>query len=471
MPDQERLRNIPSVASLLESREIRRLLVRIPRAVVVDAIRRTLSVLRGEASLAASALRSRDEWTALLLSRLPPEIAAGESPSLRRVINATGVVIHTNLGRAPLPEEGIRAASEAARGYSNLEFDLATGGRSSRLVHVEGRIAGLTGAEAAHVVNNNAAAVLLCLAGMARGREVLVSRGELVEIGGSFRIPDIMSESGATLVEVGTTNRTRLADYENAVTARTALLLKVHRSNFSISGFTEEVSAAALSELGGRLGIPVMEDLGSGAIFDFSAAGIPGTPTVRQALAQGPGVVTVSGDKLLGGPQAGIIAGRSAIVDPLKKHPLSRALRVDKLCLAALEATLCLYADERRALARIPVLAMITEGESAVRTRARRLVRRVRTGGGGGLELTIERAHSSPGGGAMPEVLIPTHCVAVSHPGVRAEELEGRLRQGNPPVVARIGKGRVLLDMRTVRDGELQELAAALLAAAAGELR
>jgi L-seryl-tRNA(Ser) seleniumtransferase len=471
MPDTDRLRNLPSVASLLETREIRQLLARTPRAVVVEAIRKTLSVFRREAAGGGAPARSREEWTALLLSRLPAGIAEEEAPSLRRVINATGVVIHTNLGRAPLSEDAIRAVSEVARGYSNLEFDLAKGGRSSRLFHVEERILALTGAESAHVVNNNAAAVLLCLAGLARGREVLVSRGELVEIGGSFRIPDILAESGATLVEVGTTNRTRRKDYEDAVTGRTALLLKVHRSNFRISGFTEEVSAAELCALGDRRGIPVMEDLGSGAVFDFSAAGIPGTPTLRQALQQGPGIVTASGDKLLGGPQAGIIVGRRALVDPLKKHPLSRALRIDKLCLAALSATLGLYADPLRAVARVPVLGMITEEEGAVRARARKLVRRVGTGGGGGLLLSVERAQSSPGGGAMPEVSIATFCVAVSHPGLRVEELEERLRHGNPPVVGRIGKGKLLLDLRTVRDGEVPFLAAALLAAAAGEPR
>ncbi|MBI5575125.1 MAG: L-seryl-tRNA(Sec) selenium transferase [Deltaproteobacteria bacterium] len=466
MPDPDRLRSIPSVASLLEIREIREHLEKVPRDVVLDAVRRILSSLRQEASSAAQP-RSREEWTAIVLSRLPVEIAAAEEPSLRSVINATGVVIHTNLGRAPLPEEAIRAVSLAARGYSNLEYDLAAGARSSRLVHLERLILGLTGAESAHVVNNNAAAVLLCLAGLARGRDVLVSRGELVEIGGSFRIPDIMAESGASLVEVGTTNRTRLEDYEKAVTSRTALLLKVHRSNFSVSGFTEEVSPAALSSLGDRLGIPVMEDLGSGAVFDFSAAGIPGTPTIRQALSQGPGIVTVSGDKLLGGPQAGIIAGRKALVEPLKKHPLSRALRIDKLCLAALAATLSLYADERRAAVRVPVLSMLTEGEGAVRARARRFVRRIGKGGGAGLKLEVVRADSSPGGGAMPDIGIPTACVAVEHATVRVEELEERLRRGNPPVVARIGKGKLLLDMRTVRDGEVAVLAAALLAAAA----
>jgi L-seryl-tRNA(Ser) seleniumtransferase len=463
MPDPARLRSLPSVASLLAADEVRQALSRHPRPVVVDAIRRILGLFRSEA--AAAPVRRREEWASLLLTRLPGEIAAGEEESLARVINATGVVIHTNLGRAPLPEEAIRAVSLVARGYSNLEFDLASGGRSSRLVHVEELILSLTGAESAHVVNNNAAAVLLCLAGLARGREVLVSRGELVEIGGSFRIPDIMAESGATLVEVGTTNRTRLQDYEKAVTGRTALLLKVHRSNFSITGFTEEVSAGDLSTLGDRLGIPVLEDLGSGALFDFSVAGITGTPTVRQALRQGPGIVTVSGDKLLGGPQAGIIVGRKALVAPLKKHPLSRALRIDKMGLAALAATLRLYADERRAVQRIPVLAMMTNGEGSVLARARKLIRRVRKGGGSGLLLSVEKGLSSPGGGAMPDVHLPTACVALSHPVVRVEDMEERLRSGKPPVVARIGRGKLLLDMRTVRNDELPELAAALLAA------
>ncbi len=465
MSDPDRLRSLPSVSFLLESPGIRKFLLLTPRPVVVDAIRKIVSASREEAA-AGAPLRTREEWAAHVLSRLPAEIASAEEPSLRRVINATGIVIHTNLGRAPLPEEAVRAVSSAARGYSNLEFDLASGSRSTRLVHVEDLVLSLTGAEAAHVVNNNAAAVLLCLAGLARGREVLVSRGELVEIGGSFRIPDIMAESGATLVEVGTTNRTRLQDYENAVTSKTALLLKVHRSNFSVSGFTEEVSAAMLGSLGGRLGIPVMEDLGSGAFFDFSSAGIPGTPTVRQALANGPGIVTVSGDKLLGGPQAGIIAGRKVLVDPLKKHPLSRALRVDKLCLAALAATLALYADERRAASRVPVLAMMFEEEKAVRARARKLIRRVRAAGGAGLLMSVEKADSSPGGGAMPDVLIPTACVAVTCREGRVEDLEERLRRGTPPVVARIGKGKLVLDMRTVRDGEVAELAAALVSAA-----
>jgi len=492
MSAPDSLRQIPSVASLLARDEIRSLLARHPRAVVLDAMRKLLDAYRSEALRTKGEGRPREEWTSLLVAALPGVVAAGEKIPLRRVINATGVVVHTNLGRAPLPEEAIRAVSDTASGYSNLEFDLSEGTRSRRLVHVEEMLLALTGAESVHVVNNNAAAVFLCLAALAREREVIVSRGELVEIGGSFRIPEIMAASGANLVEVGTTNRTRLADYERAVGPATALLLKVHPSNFRITGFTEEVPAADLAILGARHGIPVMEDLGSGAVFDFGAAGIPGTPTIRQALSEGPGVVTVSGDKLLGGPQAGIIAGRKGLVEPLRKHPLSRALRIDKLCLAALAATLRLYADEKRAAARIPVLGMILEGEGTTRARARKLIARVRRqearivrrdgvspaptapargeapSGSGGLALHVESSFSSPGGGAMPEVGIPTACVAVSHARVRVEELEARLRKGDPPVVGRIARGRLLLDMRTVRDGELAGLAAALIAAAHG---
>ncbi len=491
MPTQDDLRQIPSVASLLKRDEVRSLLARHPRTVVLAAMRKLLDAYRSEVLRGKGAGRPREEWTGRLLAALPGAVSEGEGITLRRVINATGIVVHTNLGRAPLSEEAIRAVSDTASGYSNLEFDLAGGERSRRLIHVEEMLLALTGAESAHVVNNNAAAVFLCLAGLARGKEVIVSRGELVEIGGSFRIPDILSASGAKLVEVGTTNRTRPADYERAVGPDTALFLKVHRSNFRVTGFTEEVPAADLANLGNRLGIPVMEDLGSGAVFDFAGGGIPGTPTIRQALAQGPGIVTVSGDKLLGGPQAGIIAGRKDLVDPLKRHPLSRALRIDKLCLAALAATLRLYDDDRRAAARIPVVAMILEGEAAARARGRKLIRKVRrqtdpagrgggssegdAGGGpadapgaGSLTLHMERSVSSPGGGAMPEVEIPTACVAVSHPHIRVGDLEARLRKGIPPVVGRIAKGKLLLDMRTVRDGELAELAAALAAAVRG---
>lgn len=465
MPAPDSLHRLPSVASLLETGEVKAALSRHPRAVVVGALRRLLDSCRKGA---AGARGSREEWTALVLSRLDAEIAAGEAMPLRRVINATGVVVHTNLGRAPLAREALEAVLEAARGYSNLEYDLDAGRRSKRLVHVERMLLDATGAEAVHVVNNNAAAVFLCLAVLARGREVIVSRGELVEIGGSFRIPDIMAASGAVLVEVGTTNRTRPADYERAITDRTALLLKVHRSNFAVVGFTEEASARELSAIGAARSIPVVEDLGSGALFDFARAKIPGEPTVRQALAEGPAIVTVSGDKLLGGPQAGIIAGKAALVEPLRKHPLSRALRVDKLCLAALAATLRLYGDERRAAQAVPVLRMLLADAAEVRARAVRLVRRVRRAGTP-LRLSVEEGVSSPGGGAMPGVEIPTACVAAVHPAIPPERLEARLRRGSPPVVGRVSRGTLRLDMRTVADDEVPDLAAALAAAASPE--
>jgi L-seryl-tRNA(Ser) seleniumtransferase len=462
MPESRGLRTLPSVASLLGSAASRGFLRSHPRAVVVDALREIVAAARaaiGEERVTFS----RDAWTERILSMLPGEIASRESLPMRRVINAAGIVVHTNLGRAPLPGEALAAVLEISRGYTNLEFDLAAGERSSRLSHVEGMLRALTGAECAHVVNNNAAAVLLCLAGHARGREVIVSRGELVEIGGSFRIPDIMAESGARLVEVGTTNRTRLSDYENAITGQTALLLKVHPSNFSIQGFTEEVRTAELARLGARAGIPVMEDQGSGALIDLAPHGIPGAVSLRQALSAGPGIVTASGDKLLGGPQAGILLGKEDLVAPLKKHPLSRALRIDKMCLAALSAVLRLYADERRARERIPVLRMLLEPEETVRARARRLVRAIRASVEE-LCLDIERGGTSPGGGALPGILLPTALVTVTHPRIPEAVIEERLRRGTPCVVARVGRGKVLLDLRTVRDDEVPELAAAVSA-------
>ena len=463
MPDPRALRTLPSVASLLANSAAGGFLRSHPRAVVLGALRDLLGVARAGIGEERVSL-SREEWSDRILSMLPGELASREALPMRRVINASGVIVHTNLGRAPLPEEAVAAVVDTARGYSNLEFDLAAGKRSSRLSLVEGMLRARTGAECAHVVNNNAAAVLLCLAGHARGRDVIVSRGELVEIGGSFRIPDIMAESGARLVEVGTTNRTRLSDYENAVTGQTALLLKVRRSNFSIHGFTEEVRTADLARLGERAGIPVMEDQGSGALLDLSPHGIPGAESLRQALSAGPGIVTASGDKLLGGPQAGIILGKEDLVAPLKTHPLSRAVRVDKMCLAALSAVLRLHADERRARERVPVLRMLLEPEGRVRARARRLMRALRASGTV-LSLAIERGETSPGGGALPDIFLPTACVAVSHPRIPEAAMEERLRRGTPPVVARIGKGKVLLDLRTVRDDEVPELAAAVLVA------
>ncbi len=469
MTESPRRYAIPSVSSILEMPTVRALLADHPREIVLTAIRALLARVRdGELPVGNEPVPSRGGTADAVVSMLPAEVGRLESIPLRRVINATGVVVHTNLGRSPLPAAAIEAIVETAGGYSNLEFDLEKGERSSRSIHVEPRLLALTGAESVHVVNNNAAALMLCLAGLARGREVIVSRGELVEIGGSFRIPDVMAESGARMIEVGTTNRTRISDYERAITPDTALLLKVHRSNFTITGFTGDVSTSELSVLGMARGIPVLEDLGSGAFFRFSDAGISGTPTVRESLAAGADIVTVSGDKLLGGPQAGIIAGRGDLVGPLKKHPLSRALRVDKLCLAALSATLALYEDPRDAARRVPVLRMLTENAQTVRARADRLVRRVKALQRKSSVETVELSMavvpdmSSPGGGAMPGVEIATACVAITHPALSPHALERLLRTGVPPVVARVAHGRLLLDLRTVAEDELASLAGAL---------
>ena len=374
-----------------------------------------------------------------LEARLRDELADARRPRLRRVLNATGVIVHTNLGRAPLPAAAIERVREAASGYSNLEYDLEAGERGSRQDHVAGILHRLTGAEAALVVNNNAAAVLLALAALAEGREVLVSRGELIEIGDGFRIPDVLVRSGARLVEVGTTNRTRAADYERAIGPDTALLLRVHQSNFRVVGFTEQASTAELAEVATRHGLPLVDDLGSGVLVQ-----LPDEPSVRDSLAAGADLVCFSGDKLLGGPQAGIVVGRADLVERLRRHPLQRALRADKLTLAALEGTLSLYLDGGE----IPVLRMVTEDTDAVRGRAERLAALV----GGTVEETVARV----GGGALPLAELPSFACAVE------ETLATPLRTGEPPVVGVVRDGKLLLDCRTLTDGELDEVAAAV---------
>ncbi|HEY0417054.1 MAG TPA: L-seryl-tRNA(Sec) selenium transferase [Gaiellaceae bacterium] len=380
-----------------------------------------------------------------LAARLRDEVDALRRPSLRRVLNATGIVVHTNLGRAPLAEPALARAIEAGRSYSNLELDLEQGTRGSRQDHVASILRRLTGAEAAIVVNNNAGAMLLALAALAEGREVIVSRGELIEIGDGFRIPDVLARSGATLVEVGTTNRTRADDYERAVGPATALLLRVHQSNFRVVGFTEQPSLKELAVVAARHALPLLDDLGSGALVDLADE-----PTARAALAGGADLVCFSGDKLLGGPQAGIVAGRSDLVERLRRHPLHRALRIDKLGLAALEGTLLLYLDPERALAELPVLRMLHEAEAAVRARATRLAAAV----GGEVEETVARV----GGGALPLAELRSFACAVD------EALAAPLRRGEPPVVGIVRDGRLLLDCRTLADGEIDEVAAAVAA-------
>jgi L-seryl-tRNA(Ser) seleniumtransferase len=378
-----------------------------------------------------------------LAARLARELQTARAPRLRRVINATGVIVHTNLGRAPLAEAALERVREIARGYSNLEYDLSAGGRGSRQDHVADIVSRLTGAEAALVVNNNAAAVMLALAALAEGREVLVSRGELIEIGDGFRIPDVLERSGARLREVGTTNRTRTADYEKAIRPETAVLLRVHQSNFRVVGFTEQPSLQELADIARRHDLPLVDDLGSGALMD-----IGDEPTARASLAAGADLVSFSGDKLLGGPQAGIVVGRADLVEKLRRHPLQRALRADKLTLAALEGTLTLALD---APAEIPVLRMLREPVETVRARAARLAARV----GGEVEETVARA----GGGALPLTELPSYACAIE------EALAGKLRSGEPPVIAVVRDGRTLLDCRTLTDAEADEAAACVEAA------
>jgi L-seryl-tRNA(Ser) seleniumtransferase len=438
----------------------------VPRARVVAAARVVLAEGR-RAVLAAASAQELDALpldAAAILPRVRLALTVAGAWQLDRVINATGVVLHTNLGRAPLGPAALARLAVVAAHYSNLELDVRTKARGSRYEHIDALLCRLSGAEASLVVNNNAAAVLLALESLARGREVVVSRGELIEIGGAFRIPDILARSGARLVEVGTTNRTRLADYAGAITAETGLLLKVHPSNYRVIGFTEGVTTAALSDLGRARGIPILEDLGSGCFVDLRRWGLPREPTVPETVAAGADLVTFSGDKLLGGPQAGIIVGRRPLLERLRTNPLNRALRIDKLTLAALEATLRAYEDPATAPREIPTLRMLSEPVAAVRRRAGRVLRRVPGPARAALGLGIVSDRSEVGGGALPLAALPTAALTLGTAAYRAEALDERLRAGRPPVIGRIQADRLLLDCRTVMDDEVPLLAAALAA-------
>ncbi|MFP4534003.1 MAG: L-seryl-tRNA(Sec) selenium transferase, partial [Desulfobacterales bacterium] len=397
-----------------------------------------------------------------ILRKVHAAVKSAMALNLNRMINATGVVVHTNLGRSLLSEAALAQMQTVASRYSNLEFELSTGKRGTRYSAVEDLICEISGAESAMVVNNNAAAMLLSLDTLARAREVIVSRGELVEIGGSFRIPDVMAKSGAILNEVGTTNRTHLFDYQNAISEQTGLLLKVHTSNFSIVGFTKAVSLTELVELGTKHNLPVMEDLGSGTFIDFSGYGLMKEPTVQESVAAGIDIVTFSGDKLLGGPQAGLIAGKKPIVDRIKKNPLTRALRIDKLTLAALESTLRAYRDEYRAVQDIPTLRMITASITDVEKKAGQLKSTLETKTQGRIQLEVISAVSRAGGGSLPLLELPSKCVALRAPGISAETLGTRLRGHSPPVIVRIEDDRILMDMRTVQTDELETIATAI---------
>jgi len=432
MPGKPTLRDLPSVDRLAGDER----LAGEPHAVTVAAARLVLDRAREEIRA------GRDPGS--LVDAVLDELASGRRPGLRRVLNATGVIVHTNLGRAPLAAEALARVMEVGSGYSTLEYDVERGERGSRQDHLAPLLVALTGAEAALVVNNNAAAVLLALAALAEGREVVVSRGELIEIGDGFRIPEVLARSGAHLVEVGTTNRTRAADYERAIGPDTALLLRVHQSNFRVVGFAERPRLAELAEIAARHELPVVDDLGSGALVR-----VGDEPTPAESLRDGADLVCFSGDKLLGGPQAGIVVGRAQLVERLRRHSLQRALRADKLTLAALEGTLSLALADTSD--RIPVLRMLHEPIERVRERAQRLAALV----GGEVEDTVARV----GGGALPLAELPSAACAVE------EELAEPLRRGEPPVISVVRDGRTLLDCRTLSDGEIDEVAAAVSSA------
>jgi len=429
-------RELPSVSALLETSGVKWLLDQHPRRVVLDAVRSAVDAARTSGAVP----QTDEQWVEAITSA----VRDANEPSLRRVINATGVVLHTNLGRAPLADVAIRAIAHVAEGYSNLEYDTETGQRGSRYSHCVGLLQQLTGAEDALVVNNCAAALVLTLNALAQKKEVLVSRGELVEIGGSFRIPDIMARSGAKLVEVGTTNRTHDDDYRRAITPKTAAIVKVHRSNFTIEGFTSDVIVDRLAFIASEHGLPVIYDLGSGLLLPLDDYGLSGEPTASGALAQGATIVLMSGDKLLGGPQAGIILGRGADIARLRKNPFARAMRVDKLTLSALEATLRLYLDAERALKEVPVLAMLTERVEQIESRAQSIVTSLRAHN---IEATVAASSASVGGGAFPTAEIASRAVVLEGD---AERTEQRLRTGEPAVIARIADGKVWLDLRSV---------------------
>ncbi len=445
-------RALPSVNALLTSPALQPLFARATRSEVTAAVRSAVDDARLEPG---SAPAGDEEWAAAVRHAL----ATRGRRSLRPVLNATGVVLHTNIGRAPLPRAALEAIREVAEGYCNLEYDVEHGERGSRYTHCVSLLRELTGAEDALVVNNGAAALLLALNTFSDGAEAIVSRGELVEIGGSFRVPDIMAKSGARLVEVGTTNRTHLDDYKQALSPRTGAIVKVHRSNFTIAGFVAEVAVRDLARLASEAGVPLLHDLGSGLLLPLDNYGLTGETVLAQSVRDGATVVTASGDKLLGGPQAGIAAGSADAIARMRRNPLTRALRVDKLTLAALEATLALYRDPETAVREIPALAMLTAPVDSVRARAVSLRDQLFLAG---VQSVVTDTLASVGGGAFPAAAIPSAALAFSGD---AAAFEAKLRGGDPPVIGRIESGRLILDLRSVPEGHDQALVAAVIAA------
>ena len=453
--NQKSLRKLPSVDKLLRSETTQALVQTYSHDLVVEGLRQALDAAR-QAILAGGPAASHDE----LASRTADILRQQLRPTIRPVINATGVIIHTNLGRALLSPAACAAMEQAARSYSNLEYDLKAGQRGSRYVHAEELLCRLTGAEAALVVNNNAGAVLLILSALARGREVIISRGQLVEIGGGFRIPDVMRQSGAILVEVGTTNRTHRRDYEAAITDQTAMLLRVHRSNFRLTGFVTEPTLAEMADLAHSQGLLVGDDLGSGTLLDTADYGLAHEPTIQESLAAGADIVSCSGDKLLGGPQAGIILGHADLIAQLRRFPLTRALRVDKTTLAGLQATLLHYVKSE-ATREVPVWRMIAIPLEALAVRAEAWARRLAAAG---LRSKVRDGRSAVGGGSLPGETLPTRLLALLEPS--PERLASFLRHADPPVIARVEDEQLVLDPRTVQPEEENELLEIVISAA-----
>lgn len=453
---------LPGVDQMLEYARSGTFLEGLPKAVVVNSIRQVLDSRRNRILAADPDITEQSLSKPSIMDRVSEAAAKAMTPNLRPLVNATGVVVHTNLGRSLLSSEVVENLKQISGRYSNLEYDLAAGKRGSRYSIVEAILCEISGAEAGMAVNNNAAAVLLCLETLARGKEVIVSRGELVEIGGSFRVPDVMAKSGGILKEVGTTNRTHKADYENAINANTALMLKVHRSNYSVVGFTAEVSLKELVEMGAEHDLPVMEDLGSGTFIDFSKYGLVKEPTVQESVQAGVDVVTFSGDKLLGGPQAGIVVGRKQLVERIKRNPLARALRIDKMTLAALESTLRLYRDEMLAVRRIPTLRMISMTIDELIERANKLTGILNAMGASRLDIRQIEGSSKAGGGALPLLELPSRCVSILVEGLSANKLERKMRRNSPPIIGRIEDDRFVMDPRTLLDDDLPHIQTAL---------
>ncbi|TMA13728.1 MAG: L-seryl-tRNA(Sec) selenium transferase [Deltaproteobacteria bacterium] len=453
MADQAKnlLRELPSVDHLLHHPKSEPLLARLNRDYVTQQCREILDELRS-AIRQGKSVGAKELAEESILSQLETRIGLDREPKLIRVINATGTVLHTNLGRAVLPQPAIDALCRVGSSAVNLEYDLAQGERGRREEMIEKLLMNLTGAEAATVVNNNAAAVFLGLNTVANGKEVIVSRGELIEIGGSFRIPEIMAKSGAILREVGSTNRTHPEDYEEAVNENTALLLKVHTSNYKIIGFSSEVDLTQLVEIGKKHKIPVMEDLGSGALVDLSRYGLPKEPLAAERIALGADILTFSGDKILGGPQAGLVVGKGTWIKQMSKNPLHRALRCGKLTLAALEATLTLYQQSANIVEEIPTLKAFTRSLKEIEEMGERLLPALQTALGKEFRLSLEDSTSQIGSGALPTEEIPTKVIAIQHDGMRAERIAQRFRGANPPIIGRIKDNRFLLDLRTIFD-------------------